>query len=68
MHTHEIELHFGGDDPHFTLTGVSPSCVTELSNTAHKLAKEAFADFVTFGPVIARREDGSPDYGPKKKD
>ncbi len=62
----EVELYFGGEDPHMTLTPVNTSCVTELTNTAHAMAREQRAEFVSFGPVIERDEMGMPKVEKRK--
>lgn len=60
----EVELHFSD---YFTVHPIEVTCHTELMNIAHQMRQEAGAMFCTFGPVIARDEDGLPDYGPRKK-
>ena len=56
----EIELYFGGEDPHMTITPVETSCVTELATMAYAMQKDQKAEHVSFGPVIERDADGSP--------
>ena len=56
----EIELYFGGEDPHMTIHFVEYSCPTELLNLAHSMQREQRAEFVSFGPPIEREADGSP--------
>jgi hypothetical protein len=60
MSVSEIELYFGGEDPHMTLHAVEYSCPTELMNLAHRMAQEQRAEHVSFGPPVERDADGSP--------
>ena len=60
----EIELHFADS---FTVHPVEVTCNTELMNVAHQMQRDQKADFCTFGPVIARTEDGLPDYDVKRR-
>ena len=62
----EIEVHFGGVAPYFTVHPVEVTCGTELMNVAHQMQREQKADFVTFGPAFERYEDGTPAYGRKR--
>lgn len=58
----EIELHFGGEDPHMTVHAVETTCGTELATLAYKMQRQQGADLVSFGPQIERDEDGLPAY------
>ena len=58
--TYEYELYFGGEDPYMTITPLTTTCVTELMNMAHRMAREQKAIHVSFGPVIERGDDGLP--------
>ena len=68
---YEVELHFwfgeeSEQDPYMALEYIEASCITELSNKAHELAQKQKANYVSFGPSVPRREDGSVDYGKRK--
>ena len=70
----EVELYFiernqQGDieDAFMTLTPIETSCVTELTNRAHQMAREQHAEHASFGPVVPRNLDGDVDYTPKKR-
>ena len=56
----EVELYFGGEDPHMTVHAVEYTCPTELLHTAHRIARDQRAEFVSFGPPIEREANGSP--------
>jgi hypothetical protein len=56
----EIELHFGGEDPHMTVHAVEVSCGTELAMLAYSMQRQQRADLVSFGPQIDRDADGLP--------
>lgn len=57
----EIELYFGGDEPHMIVDGpIDVSCPTVLMNYAYDQARKLGAEHVSFGPVIPRGEDGLP--------
>lgn len=61
----EIEVHYGGQEPYFTVHPVEVTCGTDLMHKAYGLLREHRADFVTFGPAFERYEDGTPAYGRK---
>ena len=56
----EVELYFAGDESFMTITPLTTTCVTELANMAHQMAREQKAVHVSFGPVIERDETGMP--------
>lgn len=60
----EIEIHHLDS---FTVHQVEVTCGTELMNLAARMQQEHGALFTTFGPVIARDENGMPDYNPKHR-
>ena len=62
----ELEMHFGGPQPYFTVVPVDVTCGTELMVKAENLRRKAGADFATFGPAFERYEDGTPAYGRKR--
>ena len=62
----EVELYFGGDDPHMTITPIEAACGTELMQMAHAMAREQKAIHLSFGPVVERGQDGLPLYGKQK--
>lgn len=56
----EIELYFGGEEAHMTVTPVETNCVAELTNMAYEMQHAQRAEHVSFGPVVERDVDGSP--------
>ena len=55
---YEIELHFGGDDPHVEFLVVDAATKTELENIALAECKKHKAIAFSFGPVVLRNERG----------
>lgn len=50
----EIELYFGGEDPHMEIHAADFTTGTELANFAYAQAKKLGAIAVSFGPAVTR--------------
>ncbi len=56
---YEIELYFGGDDPHTAFLLTEARTGTELANIAHSECKNHGAIAYSFGPVVPRDQNGN---------
>lgn len=63
---YEVELYFGGEDPHMTLSAVEANCGTQLMALAYSMQRQQRAEHVSFGPPVERDSEGLPTYTAKR--
>ena len=61
--TYELELYFGGEDPHMSVSLVEARTKTELETLAYHEFKTQRAEGYSFGPPVPRDKNGIPMYG-----